>query len=63
MSEYIKDAEMISKDYKKWATVAAIGTAVVGSVAAKKIYDLHKENKTAKDNDYRKYVKKRQKNH
>ena len=62
MSEYIKDTEMIRKDYKKWATVAAIGTAVVGSIAAKKIYDLHKENKTAKGNDYRKYVKKRQKN-
>lgn len=62
MSEYIKDTEMIRKDYKKWATVAAIGTAVVGSITAKKIYDLHKENKTAKGNDYRKYVKKRQKN-
>ena len=62
ISEYVKDTEMIRKDYKKWATVAAIGTAVVGSIAAKKIYDLHKENKTAKGNDYRKYVKKRQKN-
>lgn len=62
ISEYVKDTEMIRKDYKKWATVAAIGTAVVGGIAAKKIYDLHKENKTAKGNDYRKYVKKRQKN-
>ena len=62
ISEYIKDTEMIRKDYKKWANVAAIGTSVVGGIAAKKIYDLHKENKTAKDNDYRKYVKKRQKN-
>lgn len=61
MGEYIKDTEMIRKDYKKWAAAAAVGTAIVGGVAAYKIHKLHKENKTAKGNEYRKYVKKRQK--
>lgn len=59
MVEYVKDTEMIRKDYKKYAAAVAVGTAIVGGIAAKKIYNLHKENKTAKGNDYRKYVNKR----
>lgn len=59
--EYIKDTEMIRKDYKKWAVATAVGTAVVGGIAAKKIHDLHKENKIAKDYEYRKYAKKKNK--
>ena len=59
--EYIKDTEMIRKDTKKWAATIAVGSAIVGAVAAKKIYDKHKENKIANDYEYRKYVKKKNK--
>lgn len=62
MGEYVKDTEMIRKDYKKWATAAAVGATVVTGVAAYKIHKLHKDNKIAKEHDYRKYKNKRIKN-
>ena len=57
--EWIKDSEMLRKDAKKWKTIAAVGSAIVAGYAAKKIYDKHKENKIAKDYEYRKYSKKK----
>lgn len=57
--EWIKDSEMLRKDTKKWKTVAAVGSAIVAGYAAKKIYDKHKENKIAKDYEYRKSKKKK----
>lgn len=56
-ANYIKDTEMMRKDVKKWAGAIAVGSAVVGAIAAKKIYNLHKQNKIANDYNYRKYVK------
>ena len=58
-AEYLKDTEMIRKDAKKWKTVAAVGSAIVAGYTAKKIYDKHKENKIAKDYEYRKSKKKK----
>lgn len=52
---------MPNKSYKRLRNAAIIGGSIAAAYGGYKIYKLHKENKTAKDNEYRKYVKKRQK--
>lgn len=64
LGEARKDVDaLVAPSVKRIGTAMAIGGTVAAAYGGYKIYKLHKENKTAKDYDYRKYVKNKNQKH